>query len=71
MKSLNFLISQETYENLKNLSTPYADLENYESRRLLHENNENHENTVIPQENNEQNANHRIVAIIKRIMKII
>ena len=39
---IEFLISQETYENHKNLWTPYADLENHESRRILQENHENH-----------------------------
>ena len=28
---------------IKNLGTPYADLENHESRRILRDNHENHE----------------------------
>ena len=60
IKSLIFLISQETYENHKNLGTPYADLENHESRRILRDNHENHEITIILPENNENSENHRI-----------
>ena len=56
-KNENHIISCDNHSNHKYHRTPYANLENKETLRILFENHENYENLRIPIDNNENTEN--------------